>query len=212
MPTKPSLFIIESFSFEEERQGLIEGNILSQILNLCGVNSDYYFIRTEKELIEVIKIFKASTHRYLHISCHGNDDLIGLALENLRFTRFGDIVAPSLKGRRLFLSACKAVNRNLANQVLGEGCFSIVGPKGSVRFSDAAIMWASFYHMLFRSLEKENKTGIKQSDIEHLLGEVVDTFEHPMRFYYPNQNHTQFYRKEFLPLKEPKRSEAFSFR
>ncbi len=211
MPTRTSLFIIESVSFEEEKDGLFEGQILSQILNLCGVRSDYFFIRTERELIEVIDIFKKTTHRYLHISCHGNSDAVALALDSIDFNKFGEIISDSLNNRRLFLSACQAVNLKLAKILLANGCKSLIGPKGNIRFSDAAIMWASFYHLLFRLLEKEKKHGINRLDLEHLLGEVVDTFESPMRYYFPNKDRTLFYRKEFKAL-EPVISKSFPFK
>ena len=70
--THPDVFIIESLRFEDEKKELFEGRMISQILRLNDKKSEYYYIRTKRELKEVLDIFYDSKFRYLHISCHGS--------------------------------------------------------------------------------------------------------------------------------------------
>lgn len=39
--TKPNVFIVESLRFDDERDNRQEGKVLSQILQLNGINSEY---------------------------------------------------------------------------------------------------------------------------------------------------------------------------
>ncbi len=66
----PEVFIIESLHFDDENESRYEGSFLSQILHLGGKKPLYYYIRTKRELTEVLRIFKASGYRYLHFSYH----------------------------------------------------------------------------------------------------------------------------------------------
>ena len=150
MKTIPNLFIIESVSFEDEKGGLFEGQFLSDILNLGGKETIYYYIRTKAELIAVLDIFYESKYRYLHFSCHGGNSAIHTTLDEITFLEFGDLVEFCLLKRRLFLSACSVVNRNFALEVIPRsGCWSVIGPTKDIYFDDAAIFWASFYHLVF---------------------------------------------------------------
>src|SRR5229473_4394611 len=98
--------------------------------------------------------FYDSKKRYLHISSHGNPKNVCLTLNTLTFRDFGSLAKPYLYKRRLFFSACEVVNQSLAEAVLsGSDCYSLIGPRKSIRFSDAVLMWASFYHLMFRDGE-----------------------------------------------------------
>lgn len=135
--------IIESVTFEEEEENQLEGEFISQILHLSNVPSKYYFIRTEKELVEVIDIFEESNYRYLHFSSHGKSSSLDLALDDVTFERLGEILCPYLNYKRLFISACSTVNEKLAEQIfVNKKCYSLIGPKKDIYFSDAAIFWA----------------------------------------------------------------------
>ena len=75
MATETGVFIIESLHIEEEKNRVREGKILTEILNLLNYVShtrvfrtEYRYIRTVKELDIMIKQFKQSNLRYLHIS------------------------------------------------------------------------------------------------------------------------------------------------
>lgn len=67
--TIPDVFIIESQDFDDEDKERLEGKFLSHILRLGDKNPKYYYIRTKKEFRKVLKRFKDSNYRYLHLSC-----------------------------------------------------------------------------------------------------------------------------------------------
>jgi hypothetical protein len=149
--TKFSLYIIESLKFPDEKQNRLEGKILRDILQLSGHKVEYLYIRTRRELQVAVRRFHLSRRRYLHISCHGDASTIRLTLDRLTFDEFASDVTPFLAGRRLFLSACAVVNENLARHIIPpSGCHSVIGPSDSIYFDDAVLMWASFYHLMFR--------------------------------------------------------------
>jgi hypothetical protein len=148
--TIKALFIIESLEYEDEKSSR-EGRILQQILRLSKEQVRYIYIRTEQELPFALKEFKRSRFRYLHFSCHGSPDTVALTLDQLQFEDFAHEVRPYLRGRRLFFSACSVVNQQLAAVILpGSGCHSLVGPKKDINMDDALMMWATFYHLVFR--------------------------------------------------------------
>jgi hypothetical protein len=153
-PTKtiPQVFIIESLRLSDEEEERFEGRILKQILRLSEKRSSYYYIRTRRELQRIATIFGKSGFRYLHISCHGNEDTMATTFDHLSFAEVGAILRPHLRGRRVFLSACEMTNRDFASELLTDsGCHSVIGPAEAVAFSDAALLWSSFYHLAFRT-------------------------------------------------------------
>ncbi len=74
--------------------------------------------------------------------------------DSISFADLGRILRPNLNGRRVFLSACEMTTKKLATELLnGSGCYSVIGPADQVHFSDAALLWSSFYHLAFRTNE-----------------------------------------------------------
>jgi hypothetical protein len=94
-------------------------------------------------------------------------------LDSIPLAECGEIVRPHLREKRLFISACSVANRNLARNIfpLSE-CNSVVGPATDIGFDDAAILWASFYHLMF----KEDFKKMKGKNIELILQTLADTF------------------------------------
>ena len=152
--TKAQVFIVESLRLEDEREERFEGQILKRILSLSGKAAAYYYIRTRRELTKLMPVFDRSAFRYLHISCHANIDTMATTFDPISFATLGEILRPHLKHRRLFLSACEMTTGELATEILeGSGCYSVIGPAETVSFSDAALLWSSFYHLMFRTNE-----------------------------------------------------------
>lgn len=181
--TTPDLFIIESLRFEDEENRRLEGKILRDILTLSGRDVSYLYIRTEKELEVGLKQFFDSTKRYLHISCHGNRSTIRLTLDELRFIDFARIAKPRLDKRRLFFSACEVVNEDLASAILsGSECYSVIGPRKTIRFDDAVLMWASFYHLMFR----DGEDGMKGGKIRWSLRRIRHAFQIEFDYFKPS--------------------------
>ena len=190
-----AVFIIESLTRSDEKDERFEGRILNHILGLANKEVQYVYIRTVKELETVLKEFGNSRMRYLHFSCHGNANTIALGLENLSFAKFSNIVRPYLYKRRLFFSACEVVNKYLAAKVIpGSGCYSVIGPEKPISFGDAAIMWSSFYHLMFR----ENQKVMKKEQIEANLKGFYKTFNVPFLYYGSSKSAPEGFKKHVL--------------
>ncbi len=73
-------------------------------------------------------------------------------------------------------------NHNLAKAVIPSSkCLSIIGPAKTVNFNDAAILWSSFYHLMFR----DNAKAMKRPMILQNLKDVAQMYRVPLN-YYPN--------------------------
>ena len=193
--TEPEVFIIESLRFDDEQEENFEGYIISQILHLRGKKSMYYYIRTRRELEKVLELFDESNYRYLHLSCHGNEKTIWTTLDPIRFSEFGKLVRPYLRRKRLFISACSVVNDYLARKVIpSSGCYSIIGPNKRIDFDVAAIMWASFYQLVFN----EDPNKITREDIKSTLQKVVDCFGEPLIYFSTSRKMRKGYKKKVV--------------
>lgn len=51
---------------------------------------------------------------------------------------------------------------NLAKPLIGKyNCYSIIGPTKDIQFDEAAIMWASFYHLFKNAPSSLNRASIR---------------------------------------------------
>ena len=64
-------------------------------------------------------------------------------------------------------------------------CYSVIGPQSSISFGDAALMWASFYHLVFR--DKNHKDGLKGGKIRWALRRICHTFGQQFDYYKPSK-------------------------
>lgn len=191
--TKPEVFIIESLTMEDERAQRQEGELLSRMLHLAGKReTEYYYIRTRRELDEIVDVFDESQYRYLHISCHADKMGMATTFDDVSYQDLGAMLAPCLEGRRVFVSACQMATRNLANQILpGTGCYSLIGPKRSIRFDDAAAFWVSFYHLMF----KLNDQSMKREGLRNRIRQLSRVYEEPINYFASSQSHEAGYRR-----------------
>lgn len=194
--TKAQVFIIESLDVEDEEHRK-EGEILSRTLRLAGKDPIYRYVRTKPELEHFIAEFQKSAYRYLHVSVHGNFDLIALTLDNLTGEDFAAVVGPALGGgRRLFLSTCRAATVRLAQSVFCHGgCRSVVGPKKKIDFDDSAIFWSSFYHLMF----KRERGRMLDSDLEEVVDLMGKAIGHQFRLLTPSDDGPAS--EKLLPMK-----------
>lgn len=178
--TTPDLFIIESLRFEDEESEHTEGKFLSHILKLAGRQVQYFYIRTRRELEEVLDRFEDSNFRYLHISCHANRNGVELTLDDLGVKELGQLLSPYLQTRRIFFSACEIATPRLAKALLkGTGCYSMIGPSEAVGFDEAALYWASLYHFLF----KNEPASVTRAEIAVNMRNLSKVFRLGMKFY-----------------------------
>jgi hypothetical protein len=173
------VFIVESLDLEDESSET-DGEILHQMLNLCGIKSQYMYIRTKRELEEVTQLFIDSNLRYLHLSCHANETTIGLTFDDLSYREFADIMGPGLKSRRLFLSACKAANFNFAREFIPKyKLYSLIGSPVTIRFDKAALFWSGFYHLMTEADEE----FMGQPEIKNSIEVLSSTFKIEINYY-----------------------------
>jgi hypothetical protein len=180
METTPDVFIMETLSFQDKLSEHAEGSFLAHVLKYSRRKQKYFYFRTIDELKAIAKKFGQSGYRYLHISCHANEDGIATTLGSITYAKLGKILGPHLRGRRVFFSACGAANQQCADALMKEtGCFSVMGPSKDVRFDDSAIVWASFYHEVFRFPDEEGANRVSALKRQNL----VDTAQRLAQFY-----------------------------
>jgi hypothetical protein len=185
LTTAPRVFIIESLNLEDKDTGKREGSFLKHILRLHGKKTHYAYIESTDELHRNLHEFEHSRDRYLYFSLHASPSSIETPCDSLSFRRFARILRPYLKGRRLFLSACYAVNKKLAREIFRDsGCISLIGPDERIRFSDAAVVYAAFFHLVFT---RNSKRMTKKSIIRALV-KIRDTFGISLNYYMKNRN------------------------
>jgi len=189
--TEPCVFIIESNQWEDEQDKRREGAALAEILSLANKKTEYRYIRTLQEFECVLKQFVDSKFRYLHLACHGTGSGLAFTLDDIRFEDLANMLVPYLHERRLFISACQAVNKSLAGPLLTKSeCFSVIGPKTNISFSDAAVIWSAFYILRF----KHNRHSMKAVDIETDLHSVCSVFDVRFNAYFRTSEQPKGYR------------------
>lgn len=192
--TKPEVFIIESLSLEDETHERLEGRILRDILKLSGKNPRYYYFRTERELVELAKLFRESGYRFLHISSHGSIEALETTFESITYVRFAEIFDGRLRNRRLFVSACEMGNELFSSIVSArnKGMYSIIAPTQRIRFDRAAAIWAAFYVLMFDL----DSSAMKADKITRCLRDLARLFSETFHFSRYNARHDKWEHEE----------------
>lgn len=193
--TKPNVFIIESLKFQDEESNYFEGQIISSILDFAGIEHRYYYIRTKAELVHLLEEFKNLNYRYLHISMHGNSTSLGTTLNELPFDELCFALENHLDKKRLFVSACSAVNKAFATKIFQlTDCYSIIGPHEDINMDDAAIFWASFYHLMF----KQNKKSMKREVLKKTIENLVRAHSFPITYFSASRSSSKKFKEEII--------------
>jgi hypothetical protein len=173
---KAEVFIIESMPPEDGQ----EGEIIQKILALSGKQCEVHHANTRQSLIKALEAFRKSKYRYLHLSSHGSTKYMVMTGDTIELTKLGTILMPYLGHRRLFVSACEMTNDRLASNVMRHSkCYSILGPIGKVNINDAAILWASLYHVSLGS----DQESISRKVLRKKSQEVSDMFNVQLRLF-----------------------------
>lgn len=173
--TLADVYIIESLDPDDEGNGRLEGVFLSHVLRLHGKSPIYQYVRNRKEFEKAVRAFGKSRYRYLHLSCHGDPEgLCTTNQEEIDFDELAQMLQPHMKGRRLFVSACKMVHTDLAKAIIAaSGCYSVVGPTQDIAFTDSAVVWAAVYHLAF----SEDSDRITRSSLRAKLKDACALFD-----------------------------------
>jgi hypothetical protein len=182
--TKPQTFIIESLGFGDESANRLDGKLLCEVLKLYGKNPLYYYFRTEKELMELSEQFRATGYRYLHVSCHGNNNEFCLTLDRVEFKRFAGIFKKKLDNRRLFISGCELGTDHLARSVYEKstGMYSIIAPSNPISFNQSIAFWSAFYYRM----DAYTSRKMKKEWIKAELDQLTRIFEAKMIYFWNN--------------------------
>jgi len=170
------VFIIENLRGDD----FFDGENLHDILELSRIKNIYKEVHDKDEFIAVIDEFKTSNLRYLHISCHADMDGIEINGEEITNLELSKVFKNKITKKRIFLSACKGGNRNIATAVTRCGGRSVIGTPIDLHFDKAALFWPSFYHVInCADNSKMNKKSIRDT-----LRKCVDLFEIPVNYYH----------------------------
>jgi hypothetical protein len=178
--TKATICIVESLEFLQEESHR-EGEIVARTLRLSEKPAAYAYVRTRAELEAFIKEFGESSHRYLHLSCHGSKTALYTTTDRVPAQELAAFMAPHVSKRRVFLSSCQGADSSFARTLLKQSdCWSVLAPVGSIRFDDAAIFWTAFYHIMF----KTNPDSMNRADIERVVTQCATLVGLKFRLFY----------------------------
>jgi hypothetical protein len=118
--TQPETFILESLSPDDEENQRLDGKVLYEVLRLQGKKPIYYYFRTQTELVRFADIFRESGYRYLHLSCHGDEQRLEFTFGQTDYQNFANIFEKKLNNRRLFISGCSLGNSEFANALFSK--------------------------------------------------------------------------------------------
>lgn len=180
--TKPETFILESLSLEDENESRMDGKVLYDVLKLQGKKPKYYYFRTQRELVDFAKIYRESGYRYLHLSCHGNDDIVKYTFGDSNYSDFSRIFDRKLNNRRIFVSGCHLGNMEFARNLFSAngGMYSLTAPTKKVYFDQAVSFWAAFYYMM----HAWDSSKMKKKRLNQVLSQLSIIFEMPLAHYY----------------------------
>ena len=170
MISKPEFFvhIIESPSANDLLDGCTEGRSLGEIFTLAKI-PHCYNLATNKEtfkyallnrLIEAYNYYKKYPIR--HLSLHGNQEGVGLTDKTfLSWAELQKLIAPLTNdmqgGLLICMSSCFGASGCRMAMYEGEDqpFWALVGNKSEVSWKDAAIAYATFYHLWFKGFPVE---------------------------------------------------------
>jgi hypothetical protein len=203
------IYILESLSINNIKDGVNEGNALSSVLNLARIDNSYYLINNKQSLSDSLDLIAVDINTrkssriplpVLHFSFHGNEDGIGftdetmmkwcdlrLILMNLNskvnYTKYDERL---LSRFSLSMSVCKGIHAYKIYTVNELNPFySLVGPTEEVEWADSLVAFVTFYHNLVfkRSTIMD---AIKKMNIASGLNDIYKSFL-DLRFKHSNE-------------------------
>ena len=174
---KYGVYIIEFLRADDK---YFDGEALHEIIQLSGIPTEYKWADTVEDFKRFLKDFKKKNFRYLHISCHADETGLEINGGDILNEEFQDLTKGYLENKRVFLSACKGANRDLASRVIvGNNAWSLLGIPINLRFDKSALFWPAFYHLIN---EIDTRKMVRR-DIEETVKKCVDLFSVPANFY-----------------------------
>lgn len=158
---RPLIYILESPSASDVYSGTSEGELLSRLLDLLGLN----YLHRNVANLDTFKHALADglaedcqrlgKHPLiLHLSCHGNKDGIGLTSgEDVPWAQLRELVAPlntAADGALLLcMSSCEGWHAwEMCLTMDSPPFFGVVGTTEAISWPEAAVGYAVLYHQL----------------------------------------------------------------
>jgi len=191
------VYIIESPSAPDLYHGRSEGARVAETLRLDGIpcvsrtaiNKDAFMAALRFGLPESMKEF-AGRHPILHLSAHGSEDGIELSSGDvLRWSELRQLLLPvneSLSGGLLLcMSACQgysACRMAMTEEVdAPHPYFVVVGSHESPTWSDTAVSYLAFYHLLAKG--RNISDAVAAMSAASGIQWVYETAENSRQFY-----------------------------
>ncbi len=186
--TKYGVFIIESLRAND----FFDGENLSQILELSLIDNIYREVVSKEDLLDALEEFSKSKLRYLHFSCHADFEGFEINGEDITNLEISEMLKGKIKGKRVFLSACKGGNRNFATAAIANNeARSVIGTPVNLHFDKAALFWPAFYHVInIADNSRMNKRSLSES-----LKKCVDLFQIPINYYHKIDGKRKYLRR-----------------
>ena len=176
---KYGIYIIESLKSDEPH----DGAVLEDILNVCEMPCKHEAVDSIVEFETAINNFEQSNFRYLHLSCHANEKAIELVNGGLvPYEQLSLLLKGKINCKRVFMSACKAGNLDLAQRLIIENdSYSVIGSPISKDFDDFLLFWASLYKLINR--KEENIDRMDKKTLIANIKKCSDLFSVPINYY-----------------------------
>jgi hypothetical protein len=169
------VYILESLKSDD----YADGENLHAILEESHFTNVYEWIDSKAHLKKVLKDFRESKFRYLYISCHANAKGIEINGEFILNAEFQQLLGP-IPDKRVFTSACKGSNDELANLLIGKSkALSLIGSPEDLDFDKGAVFWPAFFYLMKATDEKK----MVREEIRNTIKKLVDLFDVPFNYY-----------------------------
>jgi hypothetical protein len=186
--TDYGIYIIEFLRPED----YLDGYILHEILKLSLIPTEYKWVGNKEELIETLEDFDKTKFRYLHISCHADETGFEINGGEITNAEIQELTANILDNKRLFLSACKGANRDLASRIISNNrANSLLGIPIKLHFDKSVLFWSSFYHLI----NEVDATSMKREQIIDIVKKCVNLFNIPVNYYSKIKNSSTYMRR-----------------
>ncbi len=181
--TIPEVCILEYLRPEELDETKSDGKNLRKVLKAISKEQYYCSVASISELLSEVEKFGESKYRYLHLSCHGNDEELGIDDDGIRWEDLGHKIGSYLQGRRLTLSVCYGGAIKLAEPLIKQQCNSVCGPAKEIGFSEGARLWSSFFSQMFPVDVETKDHRMTQKPIIRCLASLSAKYGPPMNLF-----------------------------
>lgn len=209
-----NIFFIEAPNPIDRVKSCTESEGICSLGTMFGHSVATFSVMSSSELTTTIEYLSTITKNQItenlvvHISCHGNDDGLGIGKDFLSWKEIGVVLVPLLKKQfknklLLCLSSCGTSNQKITNSFnnLPEKMRSKIAPpeflflfdQDTVDWDDALISWGLLYHQL----GKLDNVTLSKSELIPIIDLINNT--HISKLAYRRWDSSDFKYKKYPP-------------